>query len=205
MDTYLGLCPGHCTGDPEKIQLYLERLEQAREFLRGKHEVVLEGLRHAMQESAQKHEFEQAQEYKGMIEQIEATGNRQIVRDVIEGDALVIVSLEKYGQFFLSIVEVKNSMTVGVHEYCLENPLGESREDLIAHAVFQYIGEHIVLSEKKQTVLFTDITLESCEDFSDFIFSQKLIVKHPVRGEKVRLLEFAHTNLLNFAYRETME
>jgi excinuclease ABC subunit C len=30
-------------------------------------------------------------------------------------------------------------------------------------------------------------------------------VKHPVRGEKVRLLEFAHTNLLNFAYRETME
>ena len=205
MDTYLGLCPGHCTGDPEKIQLYLERLEQAREFLRGKHELVLEGLRHAMQESAQKHEFEQAQEYKGMIEQIEATGNRQIVRDVIEGDALVTVGLEKYGQVFLSVVEVRNSMTVGVHEYRLENPLNETTDDILAHAVLQYMGEHIVLSKKKQTVLFTDIALEPCEDFSDFILSQKVVVKHPVRGEKVRLLEFAHTNLLNFAYRETME
>lgn len=112
MDTYLGLCPGHCAGDIEKIQIYLERLEQAREFLRGKHEMILADLRENMQQAAQKREFEQAQEYKGMIEQIEATGNRQIVRDVIDGDAIVVTGLEKYGQVFLSFVEVKNSMTV---------------------------------------------------------------------------------------------
>jgi len=91
MDTFLGLCPGHCTGDPEKIKIYLERLEQAREFLRGKHDNVLADLRTKMKICAEKREFEQAQEYKGMIEQIEATGNQQIVRDVIDGDALVVV------------------------------------------------------------------------------------------------------------------
>jgi len=32
----------------------------------------------------------------------------------------------------------------------------------------------------------------------------KIIVKQPSRGEKVRILEFAHTNLLNFAYQEEM-
>ncbi|MEI6711645.1 MAG: hypothetical protein WCK88_05710 [bacterium] len=162
-------------------------------------------MREKMQQAAQKREFEQAQEYKGMIEQIEATGNRQIVRDVIDGDALVVTGLEKYGQVFLSFVEVKNSMTVGVYEYRLENPLGENIEDLFAHATLQYIGEHGILSEKKQTILFTDIALESCTEFAEFIVSEKVFVKHPVRGEKVRLLEFAHTNLLNFAYRETME
>ncbi len=91
MDTFLGLCPGHCTGDPEKIKIYLERLEQAREFLRGKHDNVLADLCTKMKICAEKREFEQAQEYKGMIEQIEATGNQQIVRDVIDGDALVVV------------------------------------------------------------------------------------------------------------------
>lgn len=158
-----------------------------------------------MYQSAQKREFEQAQEYKAMIEQIEATGNRQIVRDVIDGDALVVTGLEKYGQVFLSFVEVKNSMTVGVYEYRLENPLGENAEELFGHAVLQYIGEHTFLSEKKQRILFTDIALESCTEFAEFIASEKVLVKHPVRGEKVRLFEFAHTNLLNFAYRETME
>ena len=96
-------------------------------------------------------------------------------------------------------------MTIGVYEYRLENPLGENVEELYARAVLQYIGEHIVLTEKKQSILFTDIALESCTEFAEFISSDKVIVKHPVRGEKVRLLEFAHTNLLNFAYRETME
>lgn len=158
-----------------------------------------------MQQAAQKREFEQAQEYKDMITQIEATGNRQIVRDVIDGDALVVTGLEKYGQVFLSFVEVKNSMTVGVYEYRLENPLSENVEELFGRAVLQYIGEHSILSEKKQTILFTDIALESCTEFAEFIASEKVLVKHPVRGEKVRLLEFAHTNLLNFAYRETME
>jgi hypothetical protein len=33
MDTYIGLCPGHCTGDLEKIKLYKERLDKARDFL----------------------------------------------------------------------------------------------------------------------------------------------------------------------------
>lgn len=83
--------------------------------------------------------------------------------------------------------------------------MGENIEELFGHAVLQYIGEHSILSEKKQTILFTDIALESCVEFAEFIASEKVIVKHPVRGEKVRLLEFAHTNLLNFAYRETME
>lgn len=91
MDTYLGLCPGHCTGDPEKLRTYLERLEQAREFLQGKHEHIVRDITTKMQEAARQHRYEDALEYKKMIEQIESTGNKQIVRDVIEGDALVIV------------------------------------------------------------------------------------------------------------------
>ncbi len=159
---------------------------------------------------AEKREFEQAQEYKSMIEQIEATGNQQIVRDVITGDALVVVSLEKYGQVFLSLVEVKNGMTVGVHEYTLQNPLNESVDELLANAVLQYIGADVSLlqsirNSSKKKVIFTDCALESSEEFAQFVASEKIIVKHPSRGEKVRLLEFAHMNLLNFAYRETME
>jgi excinuclease UvrABC nuclease subunit len=90
-------------------------------------------------------------------------------------------------------------MIVGVHEYKLENPLEESPDKLYVQAVIQY------LSQNKEHVLYTDISFESDKESTLYFKSQGIIIKHPARGEKVRILEFAHTNLLNFAFRETME
>lgn len=123
MDTYIGLCPGHCTGNPEKIKTYLANLKQAKEFLQGNVDEVTKNLRKSMLEASQKREFEKAAEYKQIIGQIEETGNRQIVRDSVTGDAIVVVSLEKYGRQYLGVLEIKNSMIIGVMEYTLDNPL----------------------------------------------------------------------------------
>ncbi len=199
MDTYIGLCPGHCTGDPEKILTYRERLGHARDFLLGNKEKVLEELKTKMTAAANKREYEEASEYKQSIEQIESSGSTQIVRDVIDGDATVIVMLEKYDHIFLSFIEIKKGMIVGVHEYKLNNPLEDSPETLMSDAILLYISQEEI---KK---IYTDIALEKMPDLMDYIGSEKIKVLHPSRGEKVRILEFAHTNLLNFAYRETME
>lgn len=142
MDTYIGICPGHCTGDSKKIQQYLERLSRARDFLMGKQEEVLSELNNKMILSAQERRYEDALEYKNTIQQIESSGSKQIVRDAIDGDATVIVSLEKYGQIFMSAVEIKNSMIVGVHEYKLANPLSEAKNHIIEQGVLQFISSH---------------------------------------------------------------
>jgi len=84
MDTYIGLCPGHCTGEKEKIATYLGRLSEARNFLMGKQENVIENLREKMKKAAGERKYEEANEYKNLITQIETIGNRQIVRDAIE-------------------------------------------------------------------------------------------------------------------------
>ena len=54
-----------------------------------------------MKQAAEKREFEEAAEHKNLISQIESAGNRQIVRDVITGDATIIVTLEKYNHLFI--------------------------------------------------------------------------------------------------------
>lgn len=198
MDTYIGLCPGHCTGDATKIQIYRERLSQARDFLLGKQEKVLEELRGKMQEAASERNYEEAADYKNIITQIESAGNTQIVRDAIEGDATIMVMLEKYSQVFFCIVEVKNSMIVGVHEYKLSNPLEETPETLVSQAVIQY------LSEENVRVLYTDLNIAKMTDAREYANSQNIKIRQPSRGEKVRILEFAHTNLLNFAYQKEM-
>lgn len=198
MDTYIGLCPGHCTGDSQKIALYKQRLGQARDFLMGKQDDVLANLEKKMKEAAQKREFESASEYKNLISQIESTGNKQIVRDVISGDATIIVTLEKYSHLFMSCVEVKNSMIIGVHEFKITNPLGETVDALTSQSVIQYISENHV---KK---VYTDINISTMVELQDFIKAENIHIKQPSRWEKVRVLEFAHTNLLNFAYQEEM-
>lgn len=199
MDTYIGLCPGHCTGDPLKIKIYLERLNEARNFLMGNGEQVIEELKAKMMIAANKREYEEAAEYKNMITQIEWTGSAQIVRDVVSGDATVIVTLEKYNHIFLSFVEIKNSMIVGVHEYQLTNPLEEDSHALLSQAIIQYI------LEEETNIIYTDLDIEKLPDLTKYTSSKKIKIIRPSRGEKVRILEFAHTNLLNFAYRETME
>ena len=155
MDTYIGLCPGHCTGEVEKIALYRERLAEARDFLLGKQEKVIEELQNKMKIAAQDRRYEDASEYKNLISQIESAGSRQIVRDAISGNATVVVTLEKYNHVFISFIEVKNSMIVGVHEYKLANPLQETHEELITQAILQHI------SEEPTKTLYTDINISS--------------------------------------------
>ncbi len=198
MDTYIGLCPGHCTGDINALKTYKERLGEARDFLMGKQDTVIDDLKKKMKQAADERKYEEASEYKNLITQIETTGNRQIVRDAIDGDATVAVMLEKYNHIFLSFVEVKNGMIVGVHEYELANPLQEETALLVEQALIHYL-----IREEVKT-LYTDIPLEWFSDMSKLAQTQKISLRHPSRGEKVRILEFAHTNLLNFAYQEEM-
>ena len=198
MDTYIGLCPGHCTGDRNALKIYKERLAEARDFLMGKQDAVIDDLKKKMKQSADDRKYEEANEYKNLITQIETTGNRQIVRDAINGDATVAVMLEKYNHIFLGFVEVKNGMIVGVHEYKLANPLHEETPLLIEQALIHYL-----IREEVKT-LYTDISLKWFSDLWELIQTQKISLRHPSRGEKVRILEFAHTNLLNFAYQEEM-
>lgn len=198
MDTYIGLCPGHCTGDINALKTYKERLGEARDFLMGKQDTVIDDLKKKMKQAADERKYEEASEYKNLITQIETTGNRQIVRDAIDGDATVAVMLEKYNHIFLSFVEVKNGMIVGVHEYELANPLQEETALLVEQALIHYL-----IREEVKT-LYTDISLEWFSDMRQLAQTQKISLRHPSRGEKVRILEFAHTNLLNFAYQEEM-
>lgn len=154
MDTYIGLCPGHCTGDRNALKIYKERLAEARDFLMGKQDAVIDDLKKKMKQSADDRKYEEANEYKNLITQIETTGNRQIVRDAINGDATVAVMLEKYNHIFLGFVEVKNGMIVGVHEYKLANPLHEETPLLIEQALIHYL-----IREEVKT-LYTDISLK---------------------------------------------
>ena len=154
MDTYIGLCPGHCTGDRDALKTYKERLTEARDFLMGKQDTVIDDLKKKMKQAADERKYEEASEYKNLITQIETTGNRQIVRDAIDGDATIAVMLEKYNHIFLSFVEVKNGMIVGVHEYKLANPLQEKAPLLVEQALIHYL-----VREEVKT-LYTDISLE---------------------------------------------
>lgn len=175
MDTYIGLCPGHCTGDKKKIELYRERLSEARDFLLGKQEAIMQDLQNKMKTAAQERRYEDAAEYKNLISQIESAGSRQIVRDAISGNATVVVTLEKYNHLFISFIEVKNSMIVGVHEYKLANPLEETHEELTSQAILQH------LAEEPSKILYTDIDYTSMKDLQKYVNSENIQVKEPSR------------------------
>ncbi len=198
MDTYLWICPGHCTWDAEKIETYKKNIESVRLFLSGKKQHVLDDLTQKMFHASQKRNFEEAARYKECISQIQAAGHEQIVRDSIQGEAIILVSLEKYEHIFLGCVEIKNSLVTWVWEFQLENPLDEPRKSILEQSIIQYLEIH---SPKN---IYTDIDISCLPDVQKYISERHISVNIPQKGEKMRILEFAHTNLLNFAYKKEM-
>lgn len=83
--------------------------------------------------------------------------------------------LEKYNHIFLSCVEVKNGMIIGVHEYELSNPLQEEVLVLVEQAIIQYT----IREEVKN--IYTDIPLKNLTDLTELAKTEKISMRQPSR------------------------
>ena len=114
MDYYIGICPAPCLLKRENINEHNQNISHLQEFLSGKTNKILENLREKMQIFAKNLEFEKAQKIKEEIAAIEMFSERQIARDMVDGDVDACVILEKYNQIFVGLTSVRDGKIIGV-------------------------------------------------------------------------------------------
>ncbi|MCH2189154.1 GIY-YIG nuclease family protein, partial [Candidatus Gracilibacteria bacterium] len=127
---------------------YRETIEQIRSVLKGNIASLQESLQNKMKTFAQKLQFEEAEKTKQTIEALSTLGVHQIVRESVTGNYNVIHTLEKYDQFFLGFIQIREGKITDIKNYQAHTHLGETINEVLESFIEQKILEN---TDKKIT------------------------------------------------------
>jgi len=183
----------------DKIKdLYFQKLEEIKKFLKWDYKQVIEELREKMMVFAMNHEFERADILKKQIESIETLNEKQIVREWIIWDFNVINYLEKFDKIFIWKIEIRNSKIVWFYPFEIENNLWESIENILENFVKQeYLNSILENPDSKKPILIISKKIELKEK----LFS-KIRIENPKIWTKQDLLKMCYKNIYEFAYKK---
>ena len=185
------LCHGPCAMDvpPSK---YREVVKQVRLFLEGRNKELLDNLKTEMTDAAKQLDFEKAAEIRDRVRAVEKTVERQHMVSPKMKDQ-DILGLAKDGAFFqLALMFIRKGCVVGSRNYLFNDPAGNSSEVMEAFLKQYYVKEHFIPKEI--------LVSEPGEDFSSIgewlseLAGEKVVIRRPLRGEKVRLVAMAVSN-----------
>lgn len=119
LNFHIGLCTAPCTGNVTQQQ-YNEQVDQARSFLRGNYEQLIEQLNLHMQKASQEGEYERALELRNQIASIQLLTQRQVV-DGHRGYNQDVIAFRRLGDKLLVVqMGVRKGVLLGKKEYALD-------------------------------------------------------------------------------------
>jgi excinuclease ABC subunit C len=184
-------CLGLCCKDVDPDE-YKKQVKDAVLFLKGRSRQVLKKLKTRMTDLAAEQQFEKAAQVRDAVFAIENIMERQAVvsSDLKDRDVFAICSDK--GKALITTMIVRSGFLIDTAHYPLD--LGFKDEGEILYAfIEQYYSKNLFLPAFILTSQALDGKAVLEEDFSSKK-QRKVIIHHPVRGEKRRLVEMAQIN-----------
>lgn len=192
---HMGQCPGPCQGYIS-TEDYKENVSNALRFLEGNYRQTIKELEEKMQEASDKMEFEQAMEYRDLINSINhVAGNQKITTHKFE-DRDIIAYAEEGNDAVVQVFFVRNGKLIGREHFYLTTAPGDTGRDIITSFIKQYyIGTPFIPHQ-----LLVQEEVEEKELLSQMLSrNQNYTVKivNPKKGSNERLVELAAKNARN--------
>lgn len=194
---HMNQCAGWCQKEMNR-ELYLERIQQAKELLSGNYKKTAREIRQQMLDAAENLDFELAASLRDRLTAVEALGKKQLVTAGTLADTDVI----GYGQ-----TDAKACFTV-LH-YSGGNLLDKEYEvfsvpDDPEAAVSSLLKQYYLSRGSAPKVVLLPFELEDGEIFSQLLEQQtgkKSRLRVPQRGELSHMVDLANKNALEEAER----
>lgn len=182
LEYHLGNCKAPCVAYQTEEE-YDESIRQIRQIIKGNLSGLSRFLTQKMQEYSVAFEFEQAQEMKERLEQLEKFRNKSVVvnRDIDNVDVYSIESDMKYA--YVNFMRISDGAVIQSFTLDIKKKLDEPNEEILPLAILE-------LRERFQS--------NSPEVIVPFVPDMELPgVKFtvPKLGDKKRLIELSETNL----------
>jgi excinuclease ABC subunit C len=190
----LGRCLGPCVHEVSSSD-YRKIVDQVRLLLEGRNHELLGQLKKAMASASKQLNFERAAQVRDQIRAVEATIERQNVVSAKMEDQDIIGLTESDTRTLLVILFVRMGVLLGSRDFVFRNR-GDSSSEILEAFLKQFysqepfIPKHILISEPVEDLaLLTDWISE--------LAGKRVVIHHPVKGEKHRLVRMAVTNAEN--------
>ena len=201
LDKYLFEWKTDIKNDEKIKNLYFEKLDKIKNFLKWNYNEVITELRDQMMEFANNHEFERADVIKNQIESISILDEKQIVRDGVRWNFDIINYIEKFDKTFIWKIEIRDSKILWFYPYEIENNLDEDIEIILTNFIkSNYLNSILTDTEGKKPILITTKEIKLEEELF-----KNIKIENPKKWTKVDLLKMCYKNIYEYAYKQHME
>lgn len=185
-------CRGPCQGYINE-EAYKKDFKGALNFLGGNYSEVIKMLTDKMQQASEKLEFEEAMEYRDLLQSIERMTQKQKITSQEMEDRDIIGMARVKDEAVVQIFFIRNGCMIGREHFFFEDIEKEENQEILCAFIKQfYIGTPFV---PREIFLQEDITeREVLEEWLSKIRGQKVVIQVPKKGQKERLVDLAQKN-----------
>ena len=192
LNYHIKQCDAPCQGYISE-EAYAEKVKKATEFLNGNFEPVLKDLEEKMLEASENMEFEQAIEYRELINSVKQIAQKQKISNSDGEDKDIIAMASDNEDAVVQVFFVREGRLIGRDHFYLRIAESENTSKVLSSFVKQfYAGTPFV---PKELMLQTEI--EDAEIISEWLSErkgQKVYLRVPKIGQKEKLVELAAKN-----------
>ena len=123
LNYHIGQCCAPCQGNVTKEE-YAVYVNEALDFLKGKHNDILKKMEQKMNEASEKLEFETAAKYRDKIKYIKSIEQRQKISNTGLNDSDVIAFVRAFDEALIQVFFVRNGKVMGREHFLINNTEG---------------------------------------------------------------------------------
>ena len=194
-------CDAPCQGYISKEQ-YRENVEQALRFLNGDDKKILKDLEEKMLAATAAMEFEDAAEYRDLMNSVKRIGEKQKINDT-GGDDRDIIALAKAGdEAVVAIFFIRNGKLLGRDHFHMGGIGDSEKSEILMDFVKQfYMGTPFI---PKEILLQEEVSdTEILEKWLSDKRGGKVSFLTPKRGTKHKMMELAYKNAQNVLIKDS--
>ncbi|MBR5468058.1 MAG: excinuclease ABC subunit UvrC, partial [Firmicutes bacterium] len=194
LNYHIGQCCAPCDGLVSKEE-YRKIVDEAVDFIEGRHDKILSKLKKNMEDAAENLEFETAAALRDKIKAIEAISVRQRVTNTNVANCDVIAFVRAFDEALVQVFFVREGKITGREHFMLNGVEELTRSGVITEFVKQFysgtafIPKEILLSEPLEEE--EDGVIEA---WLSSMRQSKVSILVPQKGEKKDLVDMAYKN-----------
>ena len=199
LNYHMNQCEGWCQ-EKKTCTEYRQRMEQARQLLRGNYKSVADEIRQNMLTAAENLEFELAAGLRDTLKSVEALGQKQLVTAGTLADTDVVGYGETEAKACFVVLHFSGGNLLDKNYEVFPRP--DDKQEAVSSLLKQFYLSR-GLAPKRVLLPFE---MEDGELFAELLeqqFGRKPKLHVPQRGDNVRLVELANKNAYEEAERVT--
>lgn len=194
LNYHIGQCDAPCQGYISSEQ-YKENFREALKILEGDYTGVIQYLQQKMQTAAEEMQFEEAAQYRDLIDSVRKSSVHQKITGFDGLDRDIIALAKDQSEAVVQVFFIREGRMIGRDHFHLSGVDGSERREILQSFVKQfYAGTPFIPKE-----LMLEYEIEDQEVISRWLSGRrgdKVRILVPKKGQKEKFVELAHKNAL---------